>query len=272
MADPAVIELGKAVSLSFLKAFIPVALAMIPLMFLILFIKRGLSRLTGKAGEKFVFRKLDKFSTLKYQMPDNAAIGEKTISRKLYSPDSVQYKSLNNLVLPSKGNTNVTQIDHVIISNYGIFVVETKAYKGWIFGNANQEYWTQVIFRYKKRFYSPLRQNFAHIKAIVDLLGRSRLKAPIISLVVFPYADKLKISGTDLVGHTHDIVKKIESYKSIIYSDTERDKIFNLLSSANIIDKEVSKQHSREIRELKDAKKAESKLKELKKLKKLIEK
>jgi len=272
MADPAIIELSKTVSLSFLKVFIPVALAMIPLMFLILFIKQGLNKLTGKIGEKFVSRKLNKFSSSKYEALDNASIGEKFISRKLYSPDSAQYRSLNNLVLPSKGNTNVTQIDHVIVSNYGIFVVESKAYKGWIFGNANQEYWTQVIFRYKKRFYSPLRQNFAHIKVIEDLLGSGRLKTPIISLVAFPYADKLKIFDTDSVGYTRDIVRKIESYKSIIYSDTERDEIFNLLSNANIVDKEVNKQHSREIRELKEAKKRESKLKELEKLKKLIEK
>lgn len=272
MADPAVIELGKAVSLGFLKVFILVALAMIPLMFLILFIKRGINRLTGKVGEKFVSRKLNKFSSSKYQMPDNAVIGEKTISRKLYSPDSVQYKSLNNLVLPSKGNTNVTQIDHVIVSNYGIFVVETKAYKGWIFGNVSQEYWMQVIFKHKERFYSPLRQNFAHIKAIEGLLGPSRLKTPIISLVAFPCADKLKISGTDSVGYARDIVRKIKSYKSIIYSDTERDEIFNLLFGANIVDKEVNRQHYREIRELKDVKKRESKLREFEKLEKLIKK
>ena len=271
MANPAIIELSKTAVSSMASVLLPIMLVMIVFILLGVFIKRVLNLFTGKIGERFVSRKLNKFSPLKYQRSDNAVIGEKTISRKLYSPDSVQYKSLNNLVLPSKGNTNVTQIDHVVISNYGIFVVETKAYKDRTAEFINQEYWTQVIFRYKKRFYSPLRQNFVHVKVIEDLLGRSRLKAPIISLVVFPYADKLKISGTDLVGHTHDIVKKIESYKSIIYSDTERDQIFNLLSNANIVDREINKQHNREIRELKDAKKAESKLKELEKLKKLIE-
>lgn len=85
-------------------------------------------------------------------------------------------------------------------------------------------------------------------------------------------ADKLKISGTDLVWYTRDAIRKIKSYKSIIYSDAERDKIFNLLLNANIIDVEINKQHNREIKELKDAKKRELKLKEIKKLKKLIEK
>ncbi len=272
MADPAVIELSRIAVSSMASALLKMMSLMIIFVLLGIFIKRALNLFTGKAGERFVSRKLNKFSSSQYTAPDNASIGEKFISRKLYSPGSVQYKSLNNLVLPSKGNTNVTQIDHVIVSNYGIFVVETKAYKGWIFGNVNQEYWTQVIFRYKKRFYSPLRQNFAHIKAIEGLLGSSRLKTPIISLVAFPCADKLKISGTDSVGYARDVVRKIESYKSIIYSDTERDEIFNLLSSANIVDKEIIKQHSREIRELKDVKKRESKLKELEKLEKLIEK
>lgn len=269
MADLALIELSNALISNLLKVFIPVVIAMFLLNLLALIIKRGINKITGKVGEAVVSRKLNKFSASRYQMPDNAVIGEKTISRRLYSPDSVQYKSLNNLVLPSRGNTKVTQIDHAIVSNYGIFVVETKAYKGWIFGNANQEYWTQIIFKHKERFYNPLRQNFAHIKAIEDLLG-SKLKAPIISLVAFPYADKLKISGTDLVGYTRDIIKKIESYKSIIYSDTERDEIFNLLSNANIVDAEVNKQHRREVRGLKDTKKREAMQKELKKLKEII--
>lgn len=126
-----------------------------------------------------------------------------------------------------------------------------KAYKGWIFGNANQEFWTQVIFHYKKRFYNPLRQNFAHIKAIKDLLGSQRLKTPIVSLVAFPDADKLKISGTDSVGYACDIVEKIQSFTNIIFSDIERDEIYDLLVRANIIDKEARKSHNREVKELK---------------------
>lgn len=177
--------------------------------------------------------------------------GERFVSRKLHKLDPAHYRILNDLMLPSKGNSSATQIDHVVISNFGIFCIETKAYKGWIFGNANQEYWTQVIFRYKERFYNSLRQNFAHARAIEDLLGTQRLKAPIVSLVAFPNADKLKISGTDSVGHARDVVKKIENYTGVIYSDAERDEIFDLLMHANIIDKEARKLHNREVRELK---------------------
>lgn len=177
--------------------------------------------------------------------------GERFVSRKLHKLDPAHYRILNDLMLPSKGNSSTTQIDHVIVSTYGVFCIETKAYKGWIFGSANQEFWTQVIYRYKERFYNPLRQNFAHARAVEDLLGPQRLKAPIVSLVAFPNADKLKISGTDSVGHARDVVRKIENYTGAIYSDNERDEIFDLLMRANIIDKEARKLHNREVRELK---------------------
>lgn len=180
--------------------------------------------------------------------------GEKLVSNKLHKLDPTHYRILNDLMLPSSGNSSVTQIDHIVISNFGIFCIETKAYKGWILGNAYDQNWTQVIYHYKKVFYNPLRQNFAHIKAIENLMGSQRLKAGVISLVVFPDARKLKIYGADSVGYPHDIVKKIESYTNVIYSDVERDEIFELLGHSNIIDKETRKIHNREVRELKDTK------------------
>src|SRR5262245_33104530 len=89
--------------------------------------------------------------------------GETFVSRRLSNLDSAHYKILNDLMLPSLGNTDMTQIDHVLVSTYGIFVIETKSYSGWIFGNAYQQHWTQVIYRFRKKFYNPLRQNYVHI-------------------------------------------------------------------------------------------------------------
>ena len=79
------------------------------------------------------------------------------------------YHRLNNITLPL-ANGGSTQIDHVIVSRYGIFVIETKNYKGWIFGNEKQRQWTQVIMGRKYKFQNPLRQNYLHIKTLSDLL------------------------------------------------------------------------------------------------------
>jgi len=181
-------------------------------------------------------------------------IGEKFVSKKLFKLNPVHYKILNDLLLPSSGNLNAAQLDHVIISNYGIFCIETKSYKGWIFGNANDKYWTQVIYKHKEKFYNPLRQNYVHTKAVEDLIKSKYPKARILSFVVFPIAGKLKISGTDSVGCARDIVRKIENYKTQIFTDVERDEIFDILANANIQNKDLRKLHNKSVRDLKNAK------------------
>jgi len=81
------------------------------------------------------------------------------------------YHRLNNITLPL-ANSGSTQIDHIIVSVYGIFVIETKNYKGWIYGSENQRQWTQSFPNGSKyKFQNPLRQNYLHIKTLADLLG-----------------------------------------------------------------------------------------------------
>ncbi|MBT3360858.1 MAG: nuclease [Rhodospirillales bacterium] len=79
------------------------------------------------------------------------------------------YRLVKNITLPVGGET--TQIDHLVVSPYGVFVIETKNIKGWIFGQPNRAQWTQVIYRFKQRFQNPLLQNNMHVKAVRDLLG-----------------------------------------------------------------------------------------------------
>jgi len=78
------------------------------------------------------------------------------------------YHLLNNITLPFDDGT--TQIDHILISKNGIFVIESKHLSGWIFANASWPTWTQVIFKQKHKFQNPLRQNYKHTKAIQRVL------------------------------------------------------------------------------------------------------
>lgn len=183
-------------------------------------------------------------------------LGENFVTKKLLQLDPKTHKILNDLLLPSNGHLNATQIDHVVVSNFGIFCIETKSYKGWIFGNTNDEYWTQVIYKHKERFYNPLRQNYAHRKAVEDLVRAKYPKVSILSLIAFPDAEKLNISGpnSDLVYNASEIKTKIENYKNQTLTDTERDDIYNILVNANIQDKELRKLHNKGVRDLKYAK------------------
>lgn len=74
------------------------------------------------------------------------------------------YHRIHNVTLPTPDGT--TQIDHIFVSRFGIFVVETKNMKGWIFGGENQPQWTQKIFKKSFKFQNPLRQNYKHVKAL----------------------------------------------------------------------------------------------------------
>jgi hypothetical protein len=78
------------------------------------------------------------------------------------------YHLLNHVTLPLKDGT--TQVDHILVSRFGVFVIETKDYKGWIFANPKQANWTQVLFKRKFRFQNPIHQNFRHVRAVQDLL------------------------------------------------------------------------------------------------------
>lgn len=72
-------------------------------------------------------------------------LGEKSVAAVLAGLDKKKYLVLHNILLQAGAKT--TQIDHIVVSNYGVFVIETKNYKGWILGNEKDENWTRVIYR-----------------------------------------------------------------------------------------------------------------------------
>lgn len=92
------------------------------------------------------------------------------------------YHLMNNVTLRLKDGT--TQVDHVLVSRFGVFVIETKDYKGWIFADPKQANWTQVIFKRKFRFQNPIFQNYKHLRAVqaaLDFLPADAVQ----SVVVF---------------------------------------------------------------------------------------
>ena len=92
-----------------------------------------------------------------------------------------EYRAFNNILIQT--DTGSTQIDHIIVSEYGLFTIETKDKTGWIFGDPHQEQWTQVIYGKKYQFQNPLRQNYRHTKSLAEFLKIDHSK--IHSLVIF---------------------------------------------------------------------------------------
>lgn len=95
--------------------------------------------------------------------------------------DHRQYHVFNDVIIQLGSRT--TQIDHVIVSKYGVFVVETKNKDGWIYGRPDNERWTQVFYQKKYQFQNPLRQNYLHTKSLADFLSINHSEMH--SLVIF---------------------------------------------------------------------------------------
>ena len=90
-----------------------------------------------------------------YEPAIKGIIGEKRVRKQLDKLSPENYRVLNDVMVRTEKGTS--QIDHVVVSIYGIFVIETKNYTGWIHGSENSEYWTQSIYRKKTKFRNPIR-------------------------------------------------------------------------------------------------------------------
>lgn len=172
--------------------------------------------------------------------------GEKHVAAFLSFLPKKEYKVINDLLLHSGGHS--TQIDHVVVSVYGIFVIETKYYKGWIYGGENSEYWTQNIYGHKNQLRNPLWQNQGHIKAITRLLSDPGM-VPIYNIVAFSGQATLKLDRSLPVMYWRQVVPYIKRHKEPQMSESYAEEIYNLLMEANVTDREARKQHVKSVKQ-----------------------
>lgn len=95
---------------------------------------------------------------LRILLPGKGKIAENRVHNKLVKL-SKEYHVIDNALFESNGRS--TEIDHIVVSPYGVFVIETKGYQGWISGSEYGEYWTQNIYGNKNQLYNPILQNEA---------------------------------------------------------------------------------------------------------------
>lgn len=144
--------------------------------------------------------------------------------------DATQYWVLHDITL--MGEQGSTQIDHIFISRFGIFVVETKNFGGWIFGSEKQARWTQKLFKTSNQFQNPLHQNFLHVKTLQQILA-----LPIEnfhSLVVFVGSSSFKTETPPNVTNISGCFKYIASKTDVLLSDEQAAEIFATLQAARL--------------------------------------
>ena len=154
------------------------------------------------------------------------AIVNSAIKRKL---DKNKYHLIKDVTLPTADGT--TQLDHIIVSQYGIFVLETKNMKGWIFGSERQKTWTQQIYKHKNKFQNPLFQNYKHIKTLEGLLDVNKDKFH--SVIVFTGDSTFKTKMPESVLDRR-YIGYIKSKTDILFSEDEVHNIIDTIESVRL--------------------------------------
>ena len=172
-----------------------------------------------------------------------------------------EYTVLNDLVYQTERGT--TQIDHIVVSKYGIFAIETKNYSGEIYGDDERQKWTQMIvtdvtyakkwwktytYATKNRFYNPVKQSLGHTFRIKELLSAFP-HVKIVPMVVFTGEAILKnVESRYPVIYEEHLLEVISEYRKACLRDDEVQKILDILEWNNVRKVVSDSQHVENLR------------------------
>lgn len=172
--------------------------------------------------------------------------GERRVARTLRRLNTKDYRVYNDIYINNGGHTS--QIDHLIISIYGIFVIETKNYKGWIFGNDRAKFWTQTLFKRKHKIYNPVLQNWGHVNSIKRISYEFK-KAMFFPIVVFTGSAELKkINSSVPVIKRYRLIRTIRRCNEVYLTHKQLSKLEYDLQNSIVSGNEVRKQHNRNVK------------------------
>lgn len=181
----------------------------------------------------------------KYYPKIRGFFGEYWVKKELKKLPNDKYIVLNDIMISDNNGTH--QIDHIVLSNYGIFVIEMKNYYGFVKGNEYDNKWCQYLGRHKSYFMNPIHQNYGHIQSLSKLLNIDSNN--FISIICFSNQTKLSVKITTAVlSKVNFLSKTILGYKNVI-NDFDLNIINETLNNSNIVDKKYRKDHVVHVRD-----------------------
>ena len=169
-------------------------------------------------------------------------MGEFWLKTELNKLPKDKYIVLNDIMV--KSNEDTHQIDHIVVSKFGIFVIEMKNYYGVITGDEYKDKWIQYLGKNKYYFNNPIHQNYGHVKALEEVLGLEKNK--FISIVCISNQAKVKVKAKN-VTQIDLINDLIASYKEEILNE-DLTQIKQKIEKKNIIDKSIRRNHVKNIK------------------------
>ncbi|MDF2606813.1 MAG: hypothetical protein K0S34_1008 [Bacillales bacterium] len=173
-----------------------------------------------------------------------------------------EYKYFNDLMISNpKAKSGYSQIDHVVITPYCIFVIETKNYQGTIYGGKDRNTW---LVNGKFKMMNPFVQNFGHIEALKNTIDK-KFRDHFVSIVSFTKRCTFKLDELDYrkIGSNNLVVYDIElsdyihrkisilkiHNKEPLFSEADISLIYETIAQANITDQNIRNKHVQELKQ-----------------------
>lgn len=165
-------------------------------------------------------------------------MGEFWVRNELKKLPKDKYIVLNNIMIKDDNGTH--QFDHVVLSNYGIFVIEMKNYYGLIKGKEYDAKWCQYLGKTKNYFVNPIHQNYGHIKTLSTLLNID--EKYFISIICFSNQAKVNVTSKSIVTQLDYLNEKILNCQNFGIN-LDVNKVASVIVYNNITDNRMRKQH-----------------------------
>jgi len=175
-------------------------------------------------------------------------VGEFIVNMLLqYKLDQDIYHLFKNVTLPTENDS--TQIDHIIVSVFGVFVIETKNMRGRIYGKPNDPMWTQQIYNHKNKFQNPLRQNYKHIKTLQKLLQLS--EPQLHSVIAFIGDSEFKAHPPPNVTQGIGLLRHIKAHKDFRILPKDKERIISAIENGRLSESlQTNRQHAKHVKDI----------------------
>ncbi len=169
--------------------------------------------------------------------------GEAKVRKMLKRTKSFKKRILNDVILQVEyGNT--VQIDHILINEYGVFVIETKNYKGVVYGTEGKSYWRQYLKKKSFTFYNPIKQNESHIQHLKEMFGK---KYPYYSIIVFVGSTVKKIDS-EIVFSLSELEFYLDSFKQKAIRPKDIKSLYRAIRSTQKNKRKMNRLHLRNMK------------------------
>ncbi len=167
-----------------------------------------------------------------------AGVKGENVVGKLLSDLPKDYLVVRNAVITYEGRSS--EIDHIVISEKGVIIIEAKHYSGTVEGDISDKYWHKTKIsrghnEYSKRFYNPVKQLGTQIHRLAYFLRENGINVFVEGAVCFTDGTRLEIDGGkkgigifSIPGDKARFLKYITDRKKTL-SASDVEKIKNLL-------------------------------------------